>query len=118
MIDTQRRQRPARLAAWRRLNHLQADQFFRGVDPEIRPPMPGPAKTPDRAWYPAAHRIGADAEAQPKSCSSTGANLVAAKDARPGRQRVGGHRLHRLGLKQAHAVEFAAIQQHLAKTEI
>jgi transposase len=60
----------------------------------------------------------ARSEAKSKGCSSVGANFLSAKDASPGRQRVRRHLLHCLRAEHAHAVEFAAIQKHLAEAEI
>ena len=116
MIDRRELQRFARFAG-RRLDHLQADQFLRRINPEIRAPFSSPGKASDRSRHPAGDRIGADGEAKPKVCSGKGSNVVS-EDANTGRQRVRRHLLHRLRGEQVHAIEFAVIQKHLAKAEI
>src|SRR5215467_475918 len=96
------------------MDELYCDQLLRGIDPEIRAPGPAPGETPDRPGHRTPGGIAADPEAEPEGRANQRPH-VAAGEADAGRQRIRGHLADGCGREDAHPIEFAAVEQHLAE---
>ncbi len=110
--------RPGRVR--RDLDHQHPDQLVGRIDPEIRAPDATPVEAADGARNKTELRIDANGEAQPPARTHLRTDILAddARETDVGRQGIRRHLLHGLGLKDAHATELAAVQQHLAEAQV
>ena len=94
-----------------------ADDLFYGIDPKIRLRRAAPAEFADRSRRACLCDVERDARPEPETIPWIGKSAELQRQQLL-RQVVGMHQRQRLAAEIAHAVEFAAVRQHLREAQI
>ena len=107
------------VTAGRYLDHLQSDQLGRWIDPEGCAPHAFPGERTDRSGHSAPLWIGSNRKPEsPTRAYDRPDRGDAVNVPYIGRQRASCHFQDGCRSQEPHAIEFSAVQQHLAKAQI